>query len=65
MNKSLALQTSARAWCTPSTSDKIMDAELAKAFSDILEFETRILEDEIQNLRDRIDELNSIPRGWR
>lgn len=34
---SASLQKAAQAWCTPSTSSKIMDPELATAFADILD----------------------------
>ncbi len=33
----LALQKAAQAWCTPRTERKVMDAELANAFADILD----------------------------
>jgi hypothetical protein len=34
---SAALQKAAQAWCTPRTSNKVMDPELATAFADILD----------------------------
>lgn len=33
----LSIEKAAQAWCTPETSNKIMDVELAMAFAEILD----------------------------
>ena len=37
MATELSRQKVAQAWCTPTTSSKVMDSELAEAFADILD----------------------------
>lgn len=37
MASEVALQKAAQAWCTPATSNRVMDPELAEAFADILD----------------------------
>ena len=37
MATSSSLQKAAQAWCTPTTSKKVMDSELAEAFAEILD----------------------------
>jgi hypothetical protein len=43
MPSEYALQRAAQAWCTPKTENKIMDAEIAEAFAEILDDEILML----------------------
>ena len=42
MATSSSLQKAAQAWCTPTTSKKVMDPELAEAFAEIIENEKKM-----------------------
>lgn len=45
MPTELSREKAAQAWCTPKTSNKVMDVELAEAFADILDKEREAKEE--------------------
>lgn len=50
-----ALRLAAQAWCQEKTSAKVMDTDLAEAFANILETETRNLRRKLAKMRKTIE----------